>query len=89
MFLHQGWTVSGLISVVWKIGFGCWRRGLEVESRRAHGYAGMRGEKERGKSDIFLHFFLLHFFLLYFSLDGSMDGFFSSSRFCFLDFRKY
>ena len=44
----------------------------------------MRGEKERDKSDIFLHFFLL-----YFSLDGLMDGFLSSSRFCFLGFRKY
>jgi len=47
----------------------------------------MRGEKERDKSDIFLHFFLLTFF--YFTLVWMDRWIDSSSRFCFLGFRKY
>lgn len=63
MFLHRGWTVSGLISVIWKIGFGCWRRGPEVESR--HTDMRVCGVRRKGIKVIFFYiFFFLHFFTL-------------------------
>jgi len=61
MFLHRGWTASGLISVVWKIGFGFWRRGLgSRESRHMDMQVcgvGRKGIKVTSFYTFFLHFF--------------------------------